>query len=596
MSDIIQINTVLASRYRLLRYLGSGSFANTYLAIDTHFENNSRIVVVKELKPALAHLSERFRSEAEFMHGISHPNIVKVTDLFNDHGTVCFVVDFLNYGTLSSQKGKLTERQAVEYIKQVLKALSAVHRAGICHLDVKPSNILLDTDGKAVLTDFGASILLNSDDKSARTELFFSPGFAPEEQLRRDIRHIGPWTDIYAVGATLYCLLTGTPPPIMGGLHSLFGRSLKIKGADKGVMTFINACLSPFFKNRPQTAEEALALLERATPSDRILLPKLENGMAEVPSGFLNTLNVGTVGRSVPKNKVYIVSLVLLLFLIGIVVWVLSWKGLGNDGDTFESPTINLGDPTEVTMLTLMLSDKCPLSMVYVQGGAYMMGATAEQKDSCENDELPARKVIVSDYYIGRTEVTQAQWLTFMETNPSAFAGAELPVNNITRFQALAFIDSLNKHLDTILPETLQQYRFRMPTEAEWEFAARGGRNAQGRLFSGSDNVDEVSWYRNNSALDGVQQPHNVATKNPNELSLYDMSGNVWEFCFDRYQNYYGNLESYNPKGPEIGNAYVARGGSFPDGAPGQRVSDRNYFHPEIAVPRLGLRLVLARE
>ena len=154
--------------------------------------------------------------------------------------------------------------------------------------------------------------------------------------------------------------------------------------------------------------------------------------------------------------------------------------------------------------------------MVEVRGGTFTMGATSEQEVDAFGDEKPAHEVTLSDYYIGKTEVTQALWKAVMGNNPSYFEGENLPVECISWHDCKTFISKLN---------ALTGKNFRMPTEAEWEYAARGGSKSRGYKYSGSNTLDDVAWYSGNSD----SETHEVGTKSPNELGLYDMSGNVSE-------------------------------------------------------------------
>ena len=217
--------------------------------------------------------------------------------------------------------------------------------------------------------------------------------------------------------------------------------------------------------------------------------------------------------------------------------------------------------------------------MVRVEGGTFRMGATSEQGSDVWDNEKPVHSVTLSSYYIGKTEVTQALWQAVMGSNPSGFKGADLPVECVSWDDCQEFIQKLN---------SLTGRNFRLPTEAEWEFACRGGNNSRGYKYSGSNNLANVAWYHDNS--DG--QTHPVATKAPNELGIYDMSGNVWEWCGDWYANYTSNSQT-NPKGPQSGSYRVNRGGSWIHFARFCRSSRRGDRSPAGRDCYLGLRLAL---
>lgn len=217
-------------------------------------------------------------------------------------------------------------------------------------------------------------------------------------------------------------------------------------------------------------------------------------------------------------------------------------------------------------------------NMVWVDGGTFRMGATSEQGSEI-SDEKPVHSVTLSGYYIGKTEVTQALWQAVMGSNPSYFEGDDLPVEQVSWDDCQEFIRKLN---------SLTGQNFRLPTEAEWEFACRGGNNSRGYKYSGSNYIDNVAWYDGNSG----DKTHPVATKSPNELGIYDMSGNVWEWCADWYGDYSSGRQT-NPKGPYDGSHRVFRGGSWNSIAWFCRSSFRYNFIPTDRISFLGLRLAL---
>lgn len=222
-------------------------------------------------------------------------------------------------------------------------------------------------------------------------------------------------------------------------------------------------------------------------------------------------------------------------------------------------------------------------TMVKVEGGTFEMGGTPEQgTEDPDQSEYPVHTVHVSSYYICTTEVTQELWKAVTGGNPSHKLGdMHMPIDGVKWDVCMLFISDLNK---------LLKYRFklRMPTEAEWEFAARGGNRSRGYKYAGSDNVDEVAWYGANSD----STTHVVATKKPNELGLYDMSGNTWEWCSD-WLGPYPSEEQTDPAGVPEGGHRVMRGGSWTYDESFCRVSRRNYISNVIVSGNCGLRLAM---
>lgn len=212
-------------------------------------------------------------------------------------------------------------------------------------------------------------------------------------------------------------------------------------------------------------------------------------------------------------------------------------------------------------------------NMVKVEGGTFRMGSTKY------DDEKPIHTVRLSDFCIGKYEVTQEEWEAVMGNNPSHFKGENKPVECVSWKDCQEFIKKLND---------LTGLQFRLPTEAEWEYAARGGNRSKGYKYSGSNNIGNVAWYWDNSN----KETHAVGTKQPNELGIYDMSGNVWEWCSDWYSSsYYSSSPADNPTGPSTGSYRVIRGGGWYYYAEYCRVSSRYDCNPDFHISYFGMRL-----
>ena len=278
------------------------------------------------------------------------------------------------------------------------------------------------------------------------------------------------------------------------------------------------------------------------------------------------------------------------------------------NADTNNNELINISDVT--ALINYLLTDNWPwdppltqtftvngvsFKMVGVKGGTFTMGATAEQDYDAYDMEKPAHQVTLSSFSIGETEVTQALWQAVMGSNPSNFSptngyaeNLQRPVERVSWDDCQTFITKLNQ---------MTGKTFRLPTEAEWEYAARGGNRSHGYKYAGSNDIDEeVAWYwlsipsqTEETAGYGTQT---VATKTPNELGLYDMSGNVWEWCQDWYGSYSSEAQT-NPTGPSSGLDRVCRGGCWFSYARYCRVSCRGNLDPTGSLNNLGLRLAL---
>ena len=218
--------------------------------------------------------------------------------------------------------------------------------------------------------------------------------------------------------------------------------------------------------------------------------------------------------------------------------------------------------------------------MVKVNAGTFTMGATSEQQNPYDNEKPAHQVTLTNNYYTGKTEVTQALWKAVMGDNPSDFKGDNKPVECVSWDDCQTFISKLNAATGK---------NFRLPTEAEWEFAARGGNNSKHYQYSGSNNLNDVAWYDGNSS----NTTNEVASKQANELGIYDMSGNVWEWCSD-WHGFYSSNHQYDPAGPTSGSNRVYRGGSWNFYARRCRSSNRLNSTPGYRLSDLGLRLALS--
>ena len=234
--------------------------------------------------------------------------------------------------------------------------------------------------------------------------------------------------------------------------------------------------------------------------------------------------------------------------------------------------------------ISIPVKDGISIDMVKVEAGTFMMGATSEMKDSYDDpdsDEKPVHQVtLTNDYYMGKYEVTQALWEAVMDSNPSNSKGDNLPVETVSWNDCQDFISKLN---------SMTGRKFRLPTEAEWEYAARGGKKSRGYQYSGNSNISDVAWYDGNSG----SKTHPVGTKQANELGIYDMSGNVYEWCQDWYGSFSSSSQT-NPTGADSGSSRVFRGGSWYGNARYCRLSFRDCTPPDCRGYNLGLRLALS--
>lgn len=233
---------------------------------------------------------------------------------------------------------------------------------------------------------------------------------------------------------------------------------------------------------------------------------------------------------------------------------------------------------TTTTSMPTVVRNLLNNDMVFVAGGTFTMGATDDQGSSgIDSDERPTHRVTLSSYYICKYEVTQELYRAVMGSNPSHFSGSRKPVEMVSYYDCLEFCRKLSQ---------MTGKKFRLPTEAEWEFAARGGNKSRHYMYSGADQMGPVAWWYDNS--NGTT--HDVGTKRANELGLYDMSGNVYEWCAD----WHGTYPSYSvtdPTGPTSGSKRIQRGSCYN----GQylRTADRASYAPDTKDQYTGFRVVM---
>ena len=542
-------STLQGGKYRIEKVLGQGGFGITYEGIQTGL---GRKVAIKEFfmkdfcerdgetsmvtiagtegnRSLVVRFKEKFIKEAQMIAELEDvPHIIRIHDIFQENGTAYYVMQFIEGGSLDSKikkEGALNESIAIKYITQMADALSMLHSKHIMHLDIKPANVLL-RGNDLFLIDFGVSKHYDSEgEATTTTPVGRSKGYAPIEQYRQGgVQSFSPETDIYSLGATAYFFVTGQVPPEATEL--IIDPIKRPNGISDSLWNAIQTSMSPNKNNRPHSIAEFMDLLGEQEKDfvDDMISPKQHDSDATI----LNS----SVEHQMAKDEVW------------------------------EIPVGNL-----------------IIKMAAIEGGTFQMGATIEQGDNADDDERPIHNVNLNDYYIATTEVTQELWKEVMGSNPSKYKGDRLPVEQVSWNDCQEFIGKLNQ---------LTGENFRLPTEAEWEYAARGGKKSKGYKYSGSNDLGKVAWYKDNSE----GKTHEVATKQPNELGLYDMSGNVFEWVSD-WKDLYTSEPQVNPTGAIEGLLRVRRGGSWSNEANGCRISGRYYYSPSSRYDYLGFRLAL---
>ncbi|WP_291529435.1 bifunctional serine/threonine-protein kinase/formylglycine-generating enzyme family protein, partial [Bacteroides sp. UBA939] len=619
-------HSLQSGKYRIVEKIGRGGFGITYRALwqatvsgpmgemqtaipvavkEFFFEDyctrdatTSAVIITSATgREMFDRFKNKLKKEAQLLSKLRHPNIVRVLDVFEENNTAYIVMAFVEGESLRDKlrrEGKLDERTALRYARQLCDALSEIHGNKILHLDIKPGNILIDKNDNVQLIDFGISKQYDdSHQETSTTPVGISKGFAPLEQYS-GVREFLPAADVYAVGATLYNMLTGKIPPeaILLLNEPLKPVSDYVSGIDARIEHAIAKAMSSRYTDRQQSVEELKRDLfssdavtdlsgeglsgnandetvvddmrggrtvnddiDRTAPSAasggrRIPVVPVSEKKATVsareeiptPVSTNGKKNIGTspVSEKHNRNKyitfgVFGVLLAVILFIvfkpnetavpvIGTLGIVVDSTAVGDvtvptapqtkqsEKNTIEDQRRREAEDAERKRLAEAEAEKkrqaaianAEPEMVYVQGGAFQMGS-----ESGFDNEKPVHQVTVSSFYIGKYEVTQAQWRSVMGTNPSHFKGDNLPVESVSWTEAREFASRLS---------TATGKRYRLPTEAEWEYAARGGNKSQGYTYSGSNTLGNVAWCTDNSG----STTHSVGTKSPNELGIYD--------------------------------------------------------------------------
>ena len=603
----LRVNSTLqGGKYRIIEKLGQGGFGITYLAENTLLEGK---VAIKEFffkeycerddstsrvtiptsgnREIVERFKQKFIKEAKTIFRLNHPNIVRIHDVFEENDTAYYVMEYIegeSLGDMVKRRGAIPEAEALGYVKDAASALVYIHSKNINHLDIKPGNLMKrKEDGKVLVIDFGVAKQydLATSQGTTTTPVGISHGYSPAEQYRKNgVQSFSPQSDVYALAATLFKLLTGSTPPEAMEIQDegLPVAELQAKQISRPVISAIAMAMKGRHE-RTQSVAEFMSNLKSEDTQDTVVFPdatgtgrkrKETEEKAAKEKAKVERKRKETEEKATKKKATFVVTIV-------VVAIVAIWLMIPSNKNKVEE---ELAKITEASYSKGILTvNGIKYNMVRVEGCTFRMGATSEQDCDAYDIEEPVHSVTLSSYYIGKTEVTQALWKAVMGSNPSKFKGENLPVENVSWDDCQVFVRKLN---------SLTGQNFRLPTEAEWEFACRGGNNSLGYKYSGSDNIDNVAWFDCNSG----RKTHFVATKSPNELGIYDMSGNVWEWCSDWYDKYSSGAQA-NPKGPESGSGRVSRGGGWFSLARLCRSSNRGSSYPALRYDDLGLRLAL---
>jgi formylglycine-generating enzyme required for sulfatase activity len=535
---------LLDDRYRPIKFLGEGGFGRTFQAIDEKRLNTP--CVIKQFLPqqtgsaALAKATELFQQEAKRLQELGkHPQIPDLEAFFPQDGRLYLVQDFIDGQNLLEEfknQGRLKEPQIRIILTELLPVLQFIHDNQVIHRDLKPENIIRSKNGQLFLIDFGVSKETSGTILTRVGTVTGTPGYASPEQFRGMVYHS---SDLYSLAVTCVRLLTGHFQKADGADELFDTRKMqwqwqKYVSLSQELTTVLETMLQDIPTRRYDSAAEVLAALAN---QKTIVIPTSQT------QTFQNPLKQIFQFISPPTNP--------------------------------PKPPANINvNINPQSSFTEDLGNGVKLEMIAIPGGTFWMGSPANEAERGDN-ESPQHQVTVPSFFMGKYPLTQAQYQAIMGKNPAYFKGNNRPVENVSWDDAVRFCQKLSQRTGK---------NYRLPSEAEWEYACRAGTKTP---FSFGDNIttDLVNYdgtYPYKSAPKGKyrEQTTDVGTFPPNAFGLYDMHGNVWEWCEDDWhENYIDAPTDGSAWNSQSGsNTKLLRGGSWSGLARYCRSADRNRY------------------
>lgn len=570
--------------------IGGGGFGTVYKAKDNVLHREVAIKVSEVKTTADGKKTFSLKDEFEALaHVPKHPNIANYEEFYSyesPQGLFDYaVMQYYPDGNLSKTiKRGLSEEQKEDIARQLLDGIAFLHKHKVVHRDLKPGNILIVKDGNKIIpliTDFGLSKSADSGEGSEFSNSFGggTQRYSSPEQLQGQPLRLN--TDLWSYGAIVYELFTSKPlfaseSEVSNSTQAnleIFNKIIRgeVEGLDKLPDQWhrvAERCLVINPQNRAKSADELFQILAEVKDETEMDVAEQEAEPIKVaPHGHKAALSPKTERIKIANlNKKWLWMVIGAMALV--VLLIVVFAGGGKDKLTVTANGVSF-------------------NLLKVEGGSFQMGA--DDSDAFD-DEKPVHHVKVNSFHMGETEVTQALWNAVMGTsviqqsgtNDATKArgeGRDYPMYFVSWHDCQDFIRKLSD---------ITGKNFRLPTEAEWEYAARGGNKSDNYKFAGSNAIDNVAWYDQN----GNTSTHPVMMKSPNELGFYDMCGNVWEWCSD-WSGLYGSASQTNPQGAVEGTNRVFRGGSWSTDVQRCRVTNRRGGKPDIKLNNLGFRLVL---
>ena len=581
-------------RYTLKKILGRGGMGVVWLGHDGELEREVALKFLPEIvaldPEALADLKRETRRNLD----LTHPHIVRIYDFVSDSRTAAISMEYVNGASLSTLKldkaaRVFTTGEIRAWLGQLTEALTYAHtKAKVVHRDLKPANLMLTKDGELKITDFGIARGISDSVSRVSAQAAGSSGtpvYMSPQQMMGEKPAVTD--DIYALGATLYELLTGKPPFYSGNVFmqvqsklppSIAERRQELEVTSDAVPDHweqtIAACLAKEPADRPQSMAEIAQRLGLNGKAVTRLPPTMEKQAEPVVPVI-----VAEAKRTKSKTGLYAVLAVALAVVIAVA---LLPRGAGDGSVAREQPARKTTPPPGPAGLEPRTIPELDLVMLPIPAGSFRLGTPG----GGETDERPVTAVTFTrPFWLGKTEVTQRQWRQVMGSNGSARQGDDLPVTNFTWFAAVEFCKKMTER-ERAAGRLPAGHVYSLPTEMQWEYAARAGSTAD-RM----PGMDDIAWHAGNSG--GMLHP--VAQKRANAWGLHDMLGNASEMCLDDYGPYRGG-QLTDPVTVIKGENIVLRGGCYQNDPGGCRPASR-YPLPPVIQPIYGsFRLALIPE
>ncbi|WP_420631124.1 SUMF1/EgtB/PvdO family nonheme iron enzyme [Candidatus Leptofilum sp.] len=606
---------LLNKRYRIVSLLAEGQYGAVYRARDVV---DNLDVAVKEYRDSSVEMQKRFRQEARRLSDMSHPQLPTVLDHFAIEETgqylVSQYVDGVDLQSLLEQYGRLPTNRIIEWLQSACEPLNYLHEKGQLHLNIKPANIRIASDGTVFLVDSGLPGLGVPQ---------HSQGFgAPEQQAQLDV---SPASDIYSLGATLYTLLTNQVPPNALSRESGLTNLTPAREVNEDVPPYLSLVASRALSIRPDSRYETAVSFATALAkpnSQPEPLPELPRRSPERQFGNPKPPRLAPRTRRQMEQRT-IIALVVLLVLVIVVGAIFTLSGLEEDDPVTQARATATLESAIVAALTSMAPTPSPLPaptlpptpspvplitdtgarMVFMPGGLFRMGT-----DEGEADERPSHLVRLNPFFIDETEVTNGQYAQCV-----AAGVCNTPVRRSATYHPAYFGDPAYDDYPVIFVTWYDADAFcdwrggRLPSEAEWEMAAGFDpsqsivlRFPWGDAFDGTKvNFCDTGCtrdVRDSSVDDGHRDTAPVGSfvDGRSPIGAYDMAGNVMEWVSDWYEpRYYESSTDTNPLGPAEGTFKAIRGGSWLSTAEELRIVARGSFDPSVARANLGFRCAM---